>query len=250
MSESKQSIGIRFVNKLNDHKNKKDIILMIISVCALWVACRSNNIAKDATLLAKDSNKIANDANKLAEQSLGQSLKANEISSKSNTIAQEANSITKRALVESLAKAQDATLLAKESNNLSKEALSSSKKYWDVNAQVVWNTLKDAYDEAEKKVLEWERKNKYRRKGKPVKSYQELNDFLVKLPDEAKPLYRKRFDKRQSLIKASDVYMPFRERLSNIDFLLPAPPRLPDFLLDTRGRPVLDTKGRPIRGTR
>ena len=98
-----------------------------------------------------------------------------------------------------------------------------------IQAQIQWNTLKKDYEDADDEVWKWEQANDLKRDGIPVSSLEELNKRLdrLKCPEDIKRKYRKRFDRRQSLIKAKEAHPPFAERYANIDFSLPSPPRLP-----------------------
>ena len=55
-----------------------------------------------------------------------------------------------------------------------------------------------------------------------------LNKIINELnfSEDVNRKYRKRFDRRQSLIKAKEAHPPFAERYANIDFSLPSTPRL------------------------
>jgi len=229
---------------------------LAISFLALISSFKACDLSDDSNKISENSNWLAQDANKTAKDSAVQAIEANKISLESNRISKNANELTEKALNESSVKANEANNIAKKSNEIAEEsllqsekALAASLKYAEINAQIMWNTLKEAYDNADKEVLEWEKANNYSRAKQPVDTPENLLDFLnqLKISDEGKRLYIKRFDKRISLIKASEAYEPFKERLSNLDLTLPAAPLLPMYLLDEKGRMILDEKGRAIR---
>ena len=56
--------------------------------------------------------------------------------------------------------------------------------------------------------------------------------------------YRRRFDRRQSLIKAKEAHPDFAERYANMDFKLPEPPRLPSGTLTGGGTGTLTGRGK------
>ena len=247
----------------NLKNNWKFIINLVFTALSLVFSClalvnsfEARDISYESNSISKKSNVIAQDANHIAKESARQSIEANKISFESNVISKNANEMTRKALADSLMKAEDANYLAKTSNEISEksfvkseEALNEAKKYAEVNSQIMWNSLRDAYDSADREVLEWEQANNLRRVAQPVKTPEALIELLdrLKISDEGRRLYIKRFDKRMSLIKASEVYEPYKERLSNLDFTLPTAPLLPSYLIDHRGRMIVDEKGNPIR---
>lgn len=218
-------------------------------------ANEANRIAKESNGIAEKSLLLAQDANKIAKESAAQAIDANKISLESNRISQKANELTEKAISESSAKADEANRVAKNSNEIAEKSLFQSEKtsleslkYIEINAQIMWNNLKESYDNADREVLEWEKNNNFSRANQPVDTLEDLIDYVnqLNISEEGKMLYRNRFDKRMSLINASEAYEPFKERLSNLDFTLPKAPLLPKYLIDSEGKMILDESGRPI----
>ena len=229
---------------------------LVISLVALVTSFKACELSDASNKIAEKSNSIARDANVISKEASMLVTEANTISIESNRISKNANELTAKAFTDSALKANEANGIAKQSDEIaeksllqSEKALAESLKYAEINSQIMWNTLKEAYDNADREVLEWEKANDFLRAKQPVDTLEKLMNFLdqLKISDEGKRLYIKRYDKRMSLIKASEAYEPFKERLTKLDLTVPTAPLLPVYLLDEKGRMILDEKRRPIR---
>ncbi len=114
-------------------------------------------------------------------------------------------------------------------NDLATKAMYSSTKFDIITAQTQWAMLKESYKKVDLDIFDWEANNEYKRDGKFVESVQELNTLLndLNVPLNIRRLYEERHEKYITLKNVAEQYEPFKKRLANINFTLPAPPILP-----------------------
>jgi hypothetical protein len=141
---------------------------------------------------------------------------------KANQLTYKANQLTEKAISES-------TGIAKEANSLAKKANDKTERFAIINAEVQWDSIRDSHDKIDISLQEWEKNKNLKKKGKIIESRNELDRELrlIDAPDYIKHLYIKRFEKYQIMKNVAKQYEPFLQRMSNIDFSLPEPPRLP-----------------------
>ncbi len=110
-----------------------------------------------------------------------------------------------------------------------------------ISVEVQWQSLLDGYNEVDAQLLEFEKAFKMQRDGPEVKTLSELDERLstLKIPPKAALLYRKRFEKYESLRNAAAQYSPFKSRLAQVNFKLPSEARLP---APTVVGPIVQTK--------
>lgn len=112
---------------------------------------------------------------------------------------------------------------------------SESRIFGEINTEVQWSTLLDNYQKVDNEIRQWEESKGMKRNGDIIKNRNQLDVFLNKLKtdfganDYIIRLYIDRSDRYESLLNVAKRYEVVSDRLKNIDFNLPAPPKQSGF---------------------
>lgn len=116
--------------------------------------------------------------------------------------------------------------------SLSKESNEISMRFSEINAEVQWNNLLTLYNEVDDQIREWEVSKGLKRDGRAIENQKQLEKYLKTLsqtgkkpPPDIVRCYKLRFERYESLKIVAQRYDAVKERLHNIDFVMPSPPR-------------------------
>ena len=121
-----------------------------------------------------------------------------------------------------------------EEIKVTKETLNQSTKFVEIMTEKQWSDKREEYEEINDELKKWELNNNLNRGEKEASSINELltylNDLKIdgnKIAESIKLLYLKRHRLYESLKRFSQIDKTLVARLSNVDFTLPSPPKLP-----------------------
>lgn len=115
------------------------------------------------------------------------------------------------------------------SSKLAQEAYDASMSFGKVSAEISWAQALNAYRSTDHKIAAWENKHGFVRGKTTASSVEELLNGLddLNLPLEIVQLYKTRHNEYQTLVRLSEAYRPFAERLIDINLSLPRNAALP-----------------------
>lgn len=129
--------------------------------------------------------------------------------------------------------AEEANKMAQRAIKIAGEAKAQSERLGSVQAWATWESLLAEFLEIEHYLRRWEERHGFRRVTPAAQSMTELERLLEgvgesrNLPPTIKALYLKRHRKYQILMKLKQAIEPYADQYVQIDFSLPAPPKLP-----------------------
>jgi hypothetical protein len=129
--------------------------------------------------------------------------------------------------------AEEAHEMARMAVQVAKETKEQSERLGSIQAWAVWDSLMAEFLEVENYLVRWEQRHGLRRDTDAAQSISELEERLEalgkssELPETIKLLYLKRQKKYEILLKLKEAIEPYAGQYVQIDFTLPAPPKLP-----------------------
>jgi hypothetical protein len=129
--------------------------------------------------------------------------------------------------------AEEAHEMAQMAIQVARETKEHSERLGSIEAWAAWDSLMSEFLEVENYLVRWEQRHGLRRDTDAAHSISELEERLEalekssELPETIRLLYLKRQKKYEILLKLKEAIEPYAGQYVQIDFTLPAPPKLP-----------------------
>jgi hypothetical protein len=143
------------------------------------------------------------------------------------------NPSLKQILLATTNSAEEAHEMARMAIQVARETKEQSQRLGSIQAWAAWDSLTAEFLEIDSYLLRWERTHGLRRDRDAVRSISELEKRLEafekssELPEAIRLLYLKRQKKYEIMIKLKEAVGPYAGQYVQMDFTLPAPPKLP-----------------------
>jgi hypothetical protein len=152
---------------------------------------------------------------------------------KQKEVTETINPSLKQILLATTNSAEEAHEMARMAIQVARETKEQSERLGSIQALAAWDSLMAEFLEIENYLLRWEQRHGLRRDRDAVRSVSELEKRLEafgkssELPEAIRLLYLKRQKKYEIMLKLKEAIEPYAGQYVQMDFTLPAPPKLP-----------------------